>query len=331
MNRPSSEQLLGYLLQALSPPELEQVESELQSNADLRAELEQLESCLNHVGLRGEPELFAPPPGLAERTCQFVAAQAPVGVVPRERMTAPAIERERRYSWSDLITMAAVFVAALSFFLPAVSFSRFQSQIASCQNQLRLIGFGMHGFSELQPDHSFPGPEADGPRAAAGVVAPTLVSHQLANPRSFLCPSSSTRKEAFQVPSLEVLDQATRADLLAMHRTMGGDFGFNMGFVQNGRLQRPRDARRSGYVLVGDAPSNSRPHRTSSNHQGRGQNILYEDGHIHFLPQLPNSQLLDDPYHNREGWIAAGVDSNDAVLGASSDHPLPVRLADEVR
>ena len=66
-----------------------------------------------------------------------------------------------------------------------------KSQIASCQNQLRLIGFGLQGYSDLQADHSFPGRNWTGNPAAAGIVAPLLVSHQLADSRMFLCPASS--------------------------------------------------------------------------------------------------------------------------------------------
>ena len=69
--------------------------------------------------------------------------------------------------------------------------------------------------------------------------------------------------------------------------------------------------------------------RNVGNHRGQGQNVVYEDGRVKFLPQLPSSQFLDDPYHNRDGWVAAGVDRDDAVLGASSDPPLPVTLIEE--
>jgi hypothetical protein len=78
--------------------------------------------------------------------------------------------------------------------------------------------------------------------------------------------------------------------------------------------------------LAGDAPSNSRPRRASANHSDRGQNVLFEDGHVHFLRQLPTSPALDDPFHNRDGWVARGVDRDDAVLGASEDSPIPVTL-----
>src|SRR5205823_3847325 len=144
-------------------------------------------------------------------------------------------------------------VAAASLFFPALSFSRFQAQIVTCQNQLRLIGYALHEYSNRQPDHSFPGPEIDGNRAAAGIVAPVLVSHQLADSRMFLCPASSVSRGigAFRVPLPEELDQAAGPQLKAMLASMGGDYGYNMGYIEDGKLMPTRDARRTGFVLAG--------------------------------------------------------------------------------
>jgi hypothetical protein len=331
MNSPTRDHLLGYLLKALAPDEQEQVETELNQNPSLRAELRQIESRLGRMGLGNARDYVDPPAGLAERTCQYVSAHAARPLVsPGGTLVYQSAERERRFTWSDFVTMAAVIVAAASLFFPALSFSRFQAQIATCQNQLRLIGFGLHGYSDLQADRSFPGPEAEGPRAAAGIVAPMLVSHRLADPKTFLCPAPINRPARdFHMPSLEELDRATGQELKMLHEAMGGDFGYNMGFVEDGRLVRASNARRGKYVLAGDRPSDSQPRRVSGNHRGRGQNLLYEDGRVQFLPQLPSPQVLDDPYHNRDGWVAPGVDRDDAVLGASADHPMPVKPSDD--
>jgi hypothetical protein len=226
------------------------------------------------------------------------------------------------------VTIAAVVVAAASLFFPALSLGQLSSRIYTCQNQLRKFGVGMQEYSNLQPDHSFPGPEAEGPRAAAGMAASLLVSNGLANSQMFLCPGSSRtiNDVAFRVPLPEELDRATGKTLIALQKAMGGDYGFNMGYIDAGKLQKPINARRDQYVLAGDAPSNSRPRRASANHSDRGQNVLFEDGHVHFLRQLPTSPSLDDPFHNRNGWVAPGVDRDDAVLGASEDSPIPVTL-----
>src|SRR5262249_35213982 len=157
-----------------------------------------------------------PPPGLAARTCRFVAAHTAEPVItPAGALAYQVADREWRFNWSDFIAAAAVLVAAAALFFPALSFSRFQAQIATCQNQLRLIGFGMQGYSDLQADHSFPGPEATGNRAATGIVAPLLVSHQLANSRMFVCPAATVVRNIadFRVPLPEEIDRAEGIEL----------------------------------------------------------------------------------------------------------------------
>ena len=73
MSSPSREHLLGYLLGALSPDEHEQVETEINQNPALQAEMQRLKACVENVGLADERPAFDPPAGLAERTCRFVA------------------------------------------------------------------------------------------------------------------------------------------------------------------------------------------------------------------------------------------------------------------
>jgi len=329
MNQLSREQMLGYLLGALDSADHEQVETDLDHDPELRAELDRLSACVRCLGLDEEPRHDEPPAGLVERTCRFVAAQTEPLVTRSAALSSYyGAEQQRRMTWYDMTTAAAVLVVAASLFFPAVSFSRFQSQIAGCQNHLRLIGLGMHGFSDAQPDHSFPSPEQEGNRAAAGVVASLLVANQFADSTAFLCPGSQERRRVanFRVPFPQELDAAVGKELTAMQHSMGGDFGYNFGYVVDGKLQPPCNSGRGQYVLVADAPSNTQLHRVSSNHRGRGQNVLYEDGHVQFILQIPSPHLPDDPYHNREGWVSAGLDREDAVLGASGDHPLPITL-----
>jgi hypothetical protein len=328
MSRPSREHLLGFLLGALAPDEQRQVEAGLHNDPALDRDLARLRARLDRIGLGAPPAAIDPPRGLADRTCDFVAAYSPPTVTPAGALGLQAAPAERHFTWSDFVTMAAIVVAAASLFFPALSYSRFHAQIDTCQNQLRLIGYALHEYSNRQPDHSFPAPEADGNRAAAGIVAPILVSHQLADSRMFLCPATSVSRGAgtFRVPLPDELDAASGAKLKAMLASMGGDYGYNMGYMDDGKLMPTRDARRAAFALVGDAPSNLQPRRVSANHRAHGQNVLCEDGHVKFLSHLPSPQVLDDPYHNRDGWIAAGVDQDDAVLGASNDKPLPVML-----
>src|SRR5262245_66204025 len=118
MSSPSREHLLGYLLRALEPAEQERVEAELERDPRLAGEMQRLEARLERMGLRDAPEQWDPPGGLADRTCEYVAL---AGAMPLAASAAvyhgPA--REWRFTWSDLVTIAAVLIAAVSLLLPA--------------------------------------------------------------------------------------------------------------------------------------------------------------------------------------------------------------------
>jgi len=318
MTTPSREHLLGYLLGALEPTEQEQVEAELDLNPSLRAELDRLGGCVRGLGLADQPTDFEPPSGLAARTCRFVAAQSQPAVAGA---TPP-----RRFHWADLVAVAAVLLIGVGLFFPWLVNTHIASQIAACENNLRQIGMALHDYSNRHG--SFPWPEESGPRAAAGIYAPTLVTFEQLPHTVFLCPSSSLSRSRgeFCVPALEELDKATGAKLIALQNAMGGDYGYTLGYIEGGKLQKPRSGGRPMFAILADAPSDTLPGRASANHRGRGQNLLCEDGHVRFFVKLPSAELLDDPFHNREGRVAAGLDWDDAVIGTSGDPPLPVTL-----
>jgi hypothetical protein len=332
------EHLLGYVLGALDPSERAEVERELAHDAGLRGDLLRLQDCIGRIGLSDEPEHFEAPLGLAARTCEWVAVEADAALVRRSSFSLVAAPVEmietRRFTWVDLLTAAAVLVAGFALFFPALSHSRFQAQIATCQNRMRQGGFALQQYAELDEQRRFPRIAPRGNRNRAGVYAPTLVNDQLVlDPRTFVCPTGyyGMNLERLQIPSWEQLDAATGEELARLHAAMGGDFGYNMGYTQDGELITPRDQRRANYPLLADRPSDDRPGRTTAYHAGRGQNILCEDGSIRWCPTVPTPELIDDPFHNRAGKVAAGLDPQDAVIGASSDSPLPIRLISETR
>ena len=326
MSCPSREHLLGYLLGALERTEHEQVEAELESNPSLRAELRRLEDCLGRVGLREEPADFDPPADLAMRTCRLVQARGERLVVAasQSRAAAASMYGERRSTWVDLLTVVSVLIAAAALFFPALNQSLIQAQRAACQNNMRQIGMALHEHSALDPRGSFPQVDQSGNRAVAGIYAPILVNQQLVRDSgTFLCPSSSRSRRGAKLhtPTLEEIDKAADDALAFLQQQMGGDYGYNMGYTQNGNLVAPRNSLRREYVLLADAPSDTLPGRRSANHGGLGQNVLYEDGHIKFIITFPCPQLRDDPFYNLEGRVAAGLTASDHVLGASSDRP----------
>jgi hypothetical protein len=326
MSSPSREHLLGYLLGALERTEHEQVEAELEANPALRAELERLEHCLGRVGLDDEPAPFDPPADLAVRTCRFVATRSErvLMAASRSRSVLSPMHGERRSTWVDLLTVASVLVAAAALFFPALNHSLIQAERAACQNNLRQIGLALHQYSSIDPSSSFPQVELVGNRGVAGIYAPILANQQLVlDSDTFLCPSSaqSRRGVKLHIPTLEEIDKATDDALAYLQQKMGGDYGYNLGYTQDGNLHAPRNASRREYVLMADAPNSALPGRRSANHGGHGQNVLYEDGHIKFIIIFPSPQLPDHPFYNLDGRVAAGLTCDDNVVGASSDRP----------
>ncbi|HEX5102684.1 MAG TPA: hypothetical protein VFV87_02670 [Pirellulaceae bacterium] len=328
---PTREHLLGYLLGALERTEQEQVEAELEHNPALRAELQRLQDCIGRVGLvcagpEKEPEHFDPPADLAVRTCRLVAERHERAVViTRQSWGAVSTDgSQRQLTWVNVLTAASVLIAAAALFFPALNHSLGQAEIAYCQNNLRQLGVALHEYSSLRPDGSFPRIEMAGNRSVAGMYAPILLHNQhVDNPRVFLCPSSerSRRGVKLHIPTPEEIDKATGEMLQEYQATIGGDFGYNMGFRRNGEVVAPCNQSRNSYVLLSDAPSDSLPGRRSANHAGVGQNVLCEDGHVKFIKSFPCPQFPDDPFYNLERRVAAGLTCDDHVVGASSDRP----------
>lgn len=362
MSRPTCEQLLGYLLGALDSKECMEVERAVADSPEVAAEFEKLRSSLGTVGLLDEPESVEPPLCLASRTCEFVeariesfaaetvslkaiAADAVAGAddvvdsaqtrARGPKVTLSPVTRAEVSGYSmrrlDLIVACSVVLIGAALCFPLLYTSSFQANVVSCQNHLRQLSQALQAYSELEPDGAFPHVTETGPRSVAGVYAPTLLTNKLIdNPRTFFCPgnpqlaASLTRK--FRIPTLPELDAAEGEQLTEYHNTMGGSYGYNLGYNQGEIVLPPRNSRRANYALLADAPHDSQPGRVSTNHDRRGQNVLFEDGQIRFV-NLANQRggeiSIDDPFHNRLGLVAAGVDINDAVIGRSNDRPLP--------
>jgi hypothetical protein len=91
VNKPTREELLGYLLGALDAPEHEQVAICLQARPDIRLELSTLRERIAPLSARTTaPDDF--PVGLARRTCEAVARLSP----PTANRTPPVQAQSSR-------------------------------------------------------------------------------------------------------------------------------------------------------------------------------------------------------------------------------------------
>jgi hypothetical protein len=329
-------QLLGYLLGALEESERESVEDELDQDPKLVEDLALLRESLKPFWV-AQPD-FHPPPGLAKRTCQFVARHpAPWMNRPRDdakksrEATAPEPEPILAVqmggggsysSWLDVSVAVGIVVAMSLLVFPAVHNSRFNSRLFVCRDHLRQIGLALTQYSESQNDY-FPPVYHEGRFDGAGIYAPVLLSNGFVDGTHwFICPDSPLAEDrSFRIPSLDELLAASQEELVRFRRSMGGSFGYNLGFLENGQYYSPRNLRRPFYALVADAPSRALPTHQTLNHGGRGQNVLHESGDVGFYPKPQPHDRADKVFFNDVGMVDAGQHRNDSVVASSDAVP----------
>jgi hypothetical protein len=327
------EQLLGYLLGALEPDDVERLEARLAQDAELREALAVLKRSL--TPLAEDDEECEPPAGLSQRTCRFVALRRTRDLVDR---TASKLEHLRL---QDLVVAAGICLAAALLFMPALSQSRFQARLMGCQNNLRSLGLALLQYSQHHKGN-FPEVPTSGPLAAAGIYGPTLwESGFLESADSTVCPASSlsasvsagSTDQKYRLPKLAELKTAPPATLQRLHATMGGSYGYSLGYVQDGAYHSNKNRGRSTFALMADTPhqhyaatDGDGPHqaalRGSNNHGCCGQNVLFEDGHVRFLNACHVTEAGDDIYQNVHGYVGAGIGPDDSVIGSSSARPI---------
>ena len=327
------DQLIGYLLDALDPQERSVLERKLAEDIGLRRELSVLQRSL--AGLDADRGHYDPPECLVERTLELVAEKSSqITRLPKMTpVTTPPVARSR-WTIADLVVTAGVLIAASLIFIPAVSQSRHSARVAGCQNNLRQLGVALASYSEAN-DRIFPHVPTKGPRAAAGIYANTLFhSGFLDDPNLVICPASALAENAktFHVPTTDELQRAEAPKLAELQRSMGGSYGYTLGYVSKGRYHPTKNLGRSQFALLADAPTCAPASNiVSDNHGGIGQNVLFEDGHVANLTSRTTEGCGDDIFLNDQGEVSAGMHRDDAVIAPSPAKPIiwPVALQGE--
>ncbi len=319
------EQLLGYLLGALDEEEQPVVDAQLASDPEYRRELSALRRQVERLSaLRGD---FSPPPGLAERTCRFVAEHL---ATPQTIATGTGLSPEAappswisRLTKLDLVMAATVLAAAALLIFPAIQNSRFTARRAVCQDNMRELSAALAQYSQSNGGF-FPVIPSQGKLAAAGIYAPVLFQNKLiTDSNRFLCPDSrlAAKRNTFHIPTYSELELTPPAQLVNMRPTLGGSYGYNLGYTRDGIYHPTKNLYRNNFAILSDAPSD-RPDHQSENHGGWGQNVLFENGGVKYLLSSKPADSIDDIFTNDAGQVAAGLHQNDSVIGASNAAPI---------
>ena len=133
-----------------------------------------------------------------------------------------------------------------------------------------------------------------------------------------------------QVPDqnefLAALDEPVRTAQLRRH--MGGSYGYLLGFVDGGRFagfEKSSRQRADQQPVASDRPprfDEMLSNVNSPNHRGDGQNVLYADGNIRWLPSPRFAS--DNLFLNNSCTVGAGLNLRDTVIGVSEATPFPL-------
>lgn len=344
-DREISEQLLGYLLGALELGEHARVERQLQYDASLRRELESLRAALGPLAA-GRRD-FDPPPGLASRTCRLVDSMStdPAQPVcpPSSRATPAAstppassaarpapIELPRNagsaYWGLTDVGMAAglLFVAALLLF-PAISNSRSQSLVEACGYRLRGVFTAMVDYNEWHGGNLQC--ELGGrPSNPASLLAVLRDAGLLQDARLAICPGPGARRtDLFALESLPTaanLEALPKCELEPILVKLRAIYGFSLARPRGQSSRSDEEWRRAHLVTIADAPDRNL-HLASSNHDGLGQNVMFQDGSVRLLKTAILPLTEDNIYNNMRGMVGPPLSVFDVVVLSSRDYPLP--------
>ncbi len=341
------EDLLGYLLGALEPHEMEQVEAALRHSAALRAELELLKRSLEPLDT-DQPPRFQPPSDLIGRTLAFIdnaeqerseeslpglasAKKSANKLPPAERSSFSTISpnsRGNRFRWGDVVASAIAATALIGVALPSILQSRYEARKVACQDNLRQAGMAVTTYAMRDPEQRLPPLASEGPEAFAGIYSVRLREAGLLDSlQSLWCPSLDPPAWLQRdIPAVAELHSVRADDLSVLQRETGGSYGYTLGVMDGQQYHSPRYQARATFAILGDMPARALPLATDATskvpggHDSRGVNLLYEDGHVRFLPIEQVAQTGDDPFLNHHGELEAGVTTDDSIL-APSWHP----------
>ncbi len=311
-NRPQDEQILiDFLLDQLDEDQANSVRKRLEQEESFRTLHEDTRRALGALDLLPQVD---PPEDLVDRTMARIrSAQQTEQILARESLGA------RRtfwptFSWREVSAVAAVALLLVAFFVPSMQQARRRAIDNECAQQAGQIGYGLLTYANRNNDY-LPAPDAStdawlpgGDRQVASTSEPLfkLVSDKYASPVLFQCPSVGG--ESFVVKA--------GMDDFPAGKFISYSYQYNLGRRPVRRndpdvLPHAKDL----VVLADDNPvfeggvfhADRLDHPVSRNHDARGQNALYLDGHVAWGAS-PNLGVA-----NNNIYLVDGVDSYDGT------------------
>jgi hypothetical protein len=307
----NADQMIDYALGRLEESDLEHVDQTLESDPETARRIERLRRSIDV--LLDDGESYEPPQGLASRTLRSVAQAQDR---PRNLLDYVPV---RPFRWADFAVAASIFVASVLTLLPAMQRSRERMSQAGCVFNLQQLGKSFAQYASMHPYYPYPpGHKMDAP---AGTFAVLLHDAGYLPDLSILdCPCNGPcPNHRRDLPRFEELDQVRRTDPERFRNMLGWDYAYNVGYLHGSGRPGPLESQTPLAVpVVADQPAHDHYKEilggNSSNHGGRGQNVLFSNGSVKWYHTRQVSPVDPDLYLNNEHEILPGIDSRDSVL-----------------
>lgn len=310
--------LLGYLLDALTLDARQRVETQLRQDASARDQLQRLRALLAPLA---EVPVEEPPPGLALSTLARVAEhQCKLPVAPRAP-GSPDTTSWYRFRRIDVLVAACLLILVGGLLAPLIVRQWQGAARLSCQDNLRKFFLSLQSYAEHH-DGEFPRVEPEGPRAVAGIFVPVLQESGFLQDVSVDCPVNGHRGPP--PITLQHLSHLYNGDLNEFHlaaRKLTTNYAYTLGYeeVPGGELHGLTVRSGDGMALLSDVPSVDG--RNSPNHGGSGQNVLFVGGHVRWATTPEVGLSGDHIFLNQNKRREAGVCTTDSVLAPAVAGP----------
>ncbi len=308
----NSSDLLDYAFGRLDGPSSETAEREISGDPALAERVDRLHTAIERL-LDDGLDPVEPPAGLARRAVNFVAERR-----RRRRTLSDYLPVVVPFRPADVAVAASIFLAGLLTLIPAAYRGKLQKSQLGCVFNLQQLGLGLSQYANSH--RSFPYAPPECPAADAGVFAFLLRDAELLPDCTALdCPfdgPSVTPPPRDDFPTVcEIKKKAPQR----YARMVGWDYAYNIGYRRGTARPAPTIVEYSAYVpILADRPGHDGRHHilegNSPNHGGRGQNVLYTDGHTRWYHTRRLGPHDADMFLNAHQLPAPGVSEADATL-----------------
>lgn len=344
----SDEEIIAFLLGDADEDLAVRIRANLPKDPELAERLSHFRSVLNHLDYVGDQQ-YEPPSDLIQRTMDKIeelpAESTSIAqrdgedcaseMDPLDRpvvsfLSTPVESNRSRRTWLDSMALTVSLVVLCSLTIPAIVRARYESRRAQCATNLRDTGSLLFQYAMRQPSRRFPFVSSSGPEAFSGMYVVRLSESGLVpSSRMLRCASlngvNRPLPKVIAIPTVEQLHTATPSQLDCWKCNVGGDYAYNLGVFEDEQLVAPKNVGSSHFAILADAPVFLNDCEELLAHDGKGINILYDDGQVRFLRSscFASQELtLDNPFRNFHGAHEAGIGIRDASLAPSQFPPI---------